>query len=65
MNFFKKDKKKETKKTESAKPRMTDHPELKMADAAPAGRPTAPQMGTPPQGQPQNILNPNLKTKHP
>ena len=63
MNLFKKDKKTETKNPESAKPRMASHPELKMADAPPAGRPTAPQMGMPPQGQPQNILIPNVKSK--
>ena len=63
MNLFKKDKKTETKNPESAKPRMTGHPELKMADAAPTGRPAAPQMGMPPQGQPQNILIPNVKSK--
>ena len=63
MNFFKKDKKTETKNPESAKPRMTGHPELKMADAAPAGRPAAPQMGMPHQGQPQNILIPDVKSK--
>ena len=63
MNLFKKDKKTEPKNPESAKPRMASHPELKMADAAPAGRPDAPQMGMPPQGQPQNILIPNVKSK--
>ena len=63
MNLFKKDKKTETKNPEAAKPRMASHPELKMADGAPAGRPTAPQMGMPPQGQPQNILIPNVKSK--
>ena len=63
MNLFKKDKKPETKNPESARPRMASHPELKMADAPPAGRPTAPQMGMPPQGQPQNILIPNVKSK--
>ena len=63
MNLFKKDKKTEPKNPESAKPRMASHPELKMADAAPAGRPAAPQMGMPPQGQPQNILIPNVKSK--
>ena len=63
MNLFKRDKKTETKNPESAKPRMTDHPELKMADAAPAGRPASPQTGMPNQGQPQNILIPNVKSK--
>ena len=63
MNLFKKDKKTESKDPESAKPRMASHPELKMADTPPTGRPTAPQMGTPPQGQPQNILIPNVKSK--
>lgn len=63
MNLFKKDKKTEPKNPEAAKPRMASHPELKMADAAPAGRPTAPQMGMPNQGQPQNILIPNVKSK--
>ena len=42
---------------------MANHPELKMADAAPTGRPAAPQMGMPHQGQPQNILVPNVKSK--
>ena len=63
MNLFKKDKKTEPKNPEAAKPHMASHPELKMADAAPAGRPAAPQMGMPPQGQPQNILIPNVKSK--
>ena len=63
MNLFKKEKKTAPKNPESAKPRMESHPELKMADAAPAGKPTAPQMGVPPQGQPQNILIPNVKSK--
>ena len=63
MNLFKKGKKTESKDPESAKPRMASHPELKMADAPPTGKPTAPQMGTPPQGQPQNILIPNVKSK--
>ena len=63
MNLFKKDKKKEPKDPEAARPRMANHPELKMADAAPTGRPAAPQMGMPPQGQPQNILVPNVKSK--
>jgi ATP-binding protein involved in chromosome partitioning len=63
MNLFKKNKKTETKNPESAKPRMESHPELKMADAAPASRPAAPQMGMPHQGQPQNILIPNVKSK--
>ena len=63
MNLFKKDKKIESKNPEAVKPRMASHPELKMADAAPAGRPTAPQMGMPHQGQPQNILIPNVKSK--
>lgn len=63
MNLFKRDKKTEPKNPELTKPRMASHPELKMADAAPAGRPTAPQMGTPHQGQPQNILIPDVKSK--
>ena len=63
MNLFRKDKKTEPKNPESVKPRMASHPELKMADAAPAGRPAAPQMGMPHQGQPQNILVPNVKSK--
>ena len=63
MNLFKKDKKTEPKNPEAAKPRMASHPELKMADAAPTGRPAAPQMGMPHQGQPQNILIPNVKSK--
>ena len=63
MNLFKKNKKTEPENPESAKPRMASHPELKMADAAPTGRPTAPQMGMPNQGQPQNILIPNVKSK--
>ena len=63
MNLFKKGKKAETKNPETAKPRMASHPELKMADVAPTGRPTTPQMGMPPQGQPQNILIPNVKSK--
>ena len=63
MNLFKKDKKTEPKNPESAKPRMASHPELKMADTAPTGRPAAPQMGMPHQGQPQNILIPNVKSK--
>ena len=63
MNLFKKGKKTETKNPETAKPRMESHPELKMADAAPAGRPAAPQMGMPHQGQPQNILIPDVKSK--
>ena len=63
MNLFKKNKKTEPKDPEAASPRMTSHPELKMADAAPAGRPAAPQMGMPGQGQPQNILIPNVKSK--
>ncbi len=63
MNLFRKGKKTETKNPESAKPRMTPHPDLKMANTAPADRPTAPQMGVPPQAQPQNILIPNVKSK--
>ena len=64
MNLFKKNKKTEPKNPKAASPRMTSHPELKMADAAPAaGRPAAPQMGMPHQGQPQNILIPNVKSK--
>ena len=63
MNLFKKDKKKEPKDPEAARPRMANHPELKMADAVPTGRPAAPQMGMPHQGQPQNILVPNVKSK--
>ena len=63
MNLFRKDKKTESKKSEAAKPRMESHPELKMADTPPTGRPTAPQMGMPNQGQPQNILIPNVKSK--
>lgn len=63
MNLFKKNKKTEPKDPEAVKPRMASHPELKMADAAPAGRPAAPQMGMPHQGQPQNILVPNVKSK--
>ena len=63
MNLFKKGKKTETKDPEAARPRTTGHPELKMADAAPTGRPAAPQMGMPHQGQPQNILIPNVKSK--
>ncbi len=63
MNLFRKDKKTESKKSEAAKPRMESHPELKMADTPPTGRSTAPQMGMPNQGQPQNILIPNVKSK--
>ena len=63
MNLFKKGKKTETKDPEPARPRPTGHPELKMADAVPAGKPAAPQMGMPHQGQPQNILIPNVKFK--
>ena len=63
MNLFRKDKKTESKKSEAAKPRMESHPELKMADTPPPDRPTAPQMGMPNQGQPQNILIPNVKSK--
>ena len=63
MNLFKKGKKPKTENPESVKPRMAGHPELKMADTPPTDRPTAPQMGTPPQGQPQNILIPNVKSK--
>ena len=63
MNLFKKDKKKETKDPGPARPRPTGHPELKMADAAPTGKPAAPQMGMPHQGQPQNILIPDVKFK--
>ena len=63
MNLFKKGKKVEPKNPEAARPRMAGHPELKMADAAPAGKPTAPQMEMPTQGQPQNILIPNVKSK--
>ena len=62
MNLFKKDKKTETKTPESVRPRGASHPELKMADAAPTGRPASPQMGMPHQGQPQNILIPNVKS---
>ena len=63
MNLFKKGKKTETKDPGPARPRPTGHPELKMADAVPAGKPAAPQMGMPHQGQPQNILIPNVKFK--
>ena len=63
MNLFKKGKKTETKDPGPARPRPTGHPELKMADAAPTGKPAAPQMGMPHQGQPQNILIPNVKFK--
>ncbi len=63
MNLFRKDKKTESKKSEAAKSRMESHPELKMADTPPTDRPTAPQMGMPNQGQPQNILIPNVKSK--
>ena len=63
MNLFKKGKKTETKDPGPDKPRTAGHPELKMADAAPTGRPAAPQMGMPHQGQPQNILIPNVKSK--
>ena len=63
MNLFKKSKKTETKDPGPARPRPTGHPELKMADAAPTGKPAAPQMGMPHQGQPQNILIPNVKFK--
>ena len=63
MNLFRKDKKTESKKSEAAKPRMESHPELKMADTPPTDRPTAPQMEMPNQGQPQNILIPNVKSK--
>ena len=48
MNLFKKGKKTEPKNLEAASPRMTSHPELKMADTGQVGRPTAPQMGMPP-----------------
>ena len=63
MNLFKKGKKTETKDPGPARPRPTGHPELKMADAAPTGKPASPQMGMPHQGQPQNILIPNVKSK--
>ncbi len=63
MNLFKKGKKTETKDPGPDKPRTAGHPELKMADAVPTGRPAAPQMGMPHQGQPQNILIPNVKSK--
>lgn len=61
MNLFKKGKKTDAKDQESARPRVVSHPELKMANTAPTGRPTAPQMGMPPQGQPQNILIPDVQ----
>ena len=63
MNLFKKGKKTETKDPGPDRPRPAGHPELKMADVAPTGRPAAPQMGMPHQGQPQNILIPNVKSK--
>ena len=63
MNLFKKGKKTETKDPGPDRPRTAGHPELKMADVAPTGRPAAPQMGMPHQGQPQNILIPNVKSK--
>ena len=61
--FVQKRQETETKDPGPDKPRTAGHPELKMADVAPTGRPAAPQMGMPHQGQPQNILIPNVKSK--
>lgn len=63
MNLFKKDKNTDTKEQPSAQPSTRGHPDLKMANSPAAGSPPAQQMGVPQQGQPQNVLIPNVQYK--
>ena len=63
MNLFKKNKNTDTKNQPSTQPSMRGHPDLKMADPSADGRPTTQPMGVPQQGQPQNVLIPNVQYK--